>query len=96
MDKNRKTAIAIAIAAVVLLGVLYFLAQGKERYIWSETYNDDGVQPYDLSLFKGDIGKVSRPNLPYSKACLRIRVTWKAAREIRWSTYCRICLGRLY
>ncbi len=57
MDKNRKTAIAIAIAAVVLLGVLYFLAQGKERYIWSETYNDDGVQPYDLSLFKGVLEK---------------------------------------
>ncbi|MCZ4408576.1 hypothetical protein O3Q51_07140 [Cryomorphaceae bacterium 1068] len=57
MDKNRKTAIAIAIAAVVLLGVLYFLAQGNKRYLWSETYNDDGIQPYDLSLFKGVLEK---------------------------------------
>jgi hypothetical protein len=53
MDKNRKNSILIAIAAVVLLGVVYFLAQANERYAWNETYNDDGLQPYDLSLFKG-------------------------------------------
>jgi len=52
MDKNRKTAIFIGVAAVVVLGLLYLFSQGEERYFWGETYNDDGVQPYDLSLFK--------------------------------------------
>ncbi|HKK39898.1 MAG TPA: hypothetical protein VJ949_10805 [Cryomorphaceae bacterium] len=53
MDKNRKTAILIGIAAVVILGLVYYFSRGPERYIWNETYTDDGSQPYDLSLFKG-------------------------------------------
>jgi hypothetical protein len=57
MDKTRKIAIAIAVTAVIMLVGLYFLSQGNERYLWSETYNDDGIQPYDLSLFKGVLEK---------------------------------------
>lgn len=53
MDKRRRNAILIAIVAIVVIGVVYILAQTNEHYIWSETYNDDGNQPYDLSLFKG-------------------------------------------
>jgi len=53
MDKSRKRAIVVLLIAVVLLGLIYLFTRGGERYLWSETYNDDGVQPYDLSLFKG-------------------------------------------
>jgi len=53
MDKSRKRAIIVVLIAVVLLGLIYLFTRGEDRYLWSETYNDDGVQPYDLSLFKG-------------------------------------------
>lgn len=52
MDKNRRNFIWIAIAAILFMGLVYLLALGDEKYIWSETYNDDGNQPYDLALFK--------------------------------------------
>jgi len=53
MDKDRKTALLILLVALVLLGLIFFIANGEKRYLWSETYIDDGDQPYDLSLFKG-------------------------------------------
>ena len=53
MDKGRKIALLILLVALVLLGLIYFFANGEQRYLWSETYIDDGDQPYDLSLFKG-------------------------------------------
>jgi len=53
MDRNRKIAIGAGVFSILLLALLFYLLQSNERYAWSETYKDDGDQPYDLSLFKG-------------------------------------------
>ncbi|MCH2215222.1 MAG: hypothetical protein MK086_08645 [Flavobacteriales bacterium] len=52
MKKTRRTSIIIFISALALLAMLYVISSLKSGYIWSETYVDDGEQPYDLSLFK--------------------------------------------
>ncbi|MEM9051088.1 MAG: DUF4350 domain-containing protein [Bacteroidota bacterium] len=52
MNKTRRTAIIIIIGALALLAILYVISSLNKGYIWSETYVDDGEQPYDLSLFK--------------------------------------------
>jgi hypothetical protein len=52
MDKNRRTSIFIILGSVAVAVGLYFLLTSDDHYVWSETYYDDGDQPYDLSLFK--------------------------------------------
>lgn len=53
MRSNRVLYIGLALA-VVLVGVLvvFLFAESDNRYNWTETFDNDGNQPYDLSLFR--------------------------------------------
>jgi len=60
MGSNPRRLILIGVTLLSLASIIYFLAGLNPHYIWSETYDDDGNQPYDLSLFKNVLESSSK------------------------------------
>lgn len=51
--KNRRRIFVIwALVFIAVVTIFWFFTQREKSYLWGETYSDDGMQPYDLGLFK--------------------------------------------
>ncbi len=64
MKSRSRNGIIIAIVAVVVLILVIVITQLDERYDWTETYTEEGGQPYDISLFL-DVLENSSDNYTY-------------------------------
>jgi len=52
MEDRRRLIVIWSVVLIVVVAVFWFFASREESYNWNETYNNEGMQPYDLGLFK--------------------------------------------
>ncbi len=50
--RNNRTFLLVGIGLLVLVLVVWLISLQPKKYVWSETFNNENSQPYDLSLFK--------------------------------------------
>ncbi len=52
MSGNRNLYILLGIIIIAAAAILAVVSNRKTRYDWAETFDNQGVEPYDLSLFR--------------------------------------------